>query len=282
MRWLLLSLLFWPLRSPLAVSPVAVVSARPQDVSVPVVYWPEVRTTPRPLRIQVVRIDLASPQVELTALLAPDPDGNGPAEAELVAPERLARQPGVLAAINANAFDALQPNKPGERPRWVERLPVDIIDWATDGQRQASAPSGRYGSFWVNRDGRPQIDVVDAPRAARCAVAGFRRLLVEGRDVTIPPNTVDPRSAIGFDRDGRYVWWVVVDGRQPGFSEGMTLPETAALMAELGCVNALNLDGGGSSILLLNAGRGARLRVMNRPSDGRPRPIPVLLAVRRR
>jgi hypothetical protein len=74
-----------------------------------------------------------------------------------------------------------------------------------------------------------------------------------------------PRSAIGSTKDGD-VWLVIVEGRQ-ALSVGATIDELAQIMVKLGCVDALNLDGGGSSELAL-AGM-----VVNRPSDGSERPI---------
>jgi hypothetical protein len=68
-----------------------------------------------------------------------------------------------------------------------------------------------------------------------------------------------PRTAIGFN--ARHLFVVVVDGRLPWISLGMTLPELAELMRQLGCTDALNLDGGGSSTFWL-AGD-----VLNFPSD---------------
>ncbi|MBS4168209.1 phosphodiester glycosidase family protein [Parachlamydia sp. AcF125] len=59
------------------------------------------------------------------------------------------------------------------------------------------------------------------------------------------------RTSIGLLKDKRWVF-VVVDGKQPGMSEGMTMNELAQFMAKLGCVEALNLDGGGSSTLVIN------------------------------
>lgn len=74
-----------------------------------------------------------------------------------------------------------------------------------------------------------------------------------------------PRTAIGFNND--HLFLVVVDGRQEDLSVGMSLPELAQLMKQLGCKEALNLDGGGSSTLWLDG------KIMNSPSDGRPRRI---------
>jgi exopolysaccharide biosynthesis protein len=69
-----------------------------------------------------------------------------------------------------------------------------------------------------------------------------------------------PRTAVGILEDGTLVF-VVVDGRQEGLSVGMTLPELAALLKERGARDAYNLDGGGSSTMIV-AGR-----VVNSPSD---------------
>ncbi len=80
-----------------------------------------------------------------------------------------------------------------------------------------------------------------------------------------PPNPRHPRTAIGWNREQLFL--VVVDGRQEGLSAGMTLPELATLMKRLGCTEAMNLDGGGSSTLWLGG------QVMNWPSDGRERPV---------
>ncbi len=76
-----------------------------------------------------------------------------------------------------------------------------------------------------------------------------------------------PRTAVGFLPGTSWVF-VVVDGRQPDLSLGMTLPELAAFMKALGCHSALNLDGGGSTTMVL------RGRIVNSPSDAQgERPV---------
>jgi hypothetical protein len=81
-----------------------------------------------------------------------------------------------------------------------------------------------------------------------------------------------PRTAVGMTRDDRYLL-VTVDGRRPGYSVGATLSELASLMRELGAVEALNLDGGGSTTMWL------RGRTLGRPSDGHERPVSTALLV---
>jgi exopolysaccharide biosynthesis protein len=60
-----------------------------------------------------------------------------------------------------------------------------------------------------------------------------------------------PRTAMGYTADGKLII-LVVQGRMPGLAEGASLTQLAKLLLELGCVEALNLDGGGSSCLLVN------------------------------
>ena len=74
-----------------------------------------------------------------------------------------------------------------------------------------------------------------------------------------------PRTAIGFN--DRFFFLLAVDGRQMDLSIGMTLPELVDFMHKLGCTEAMNLDGGGSTTFWLDG------KVMNSPSDGHERHI---------
>ncbi len=115
------------------------------------------------------------------------------------------------------------------------------------------------------------------------ALGGGPRLVKNGRiDVTdVRENFredvrigLGPRTALGIDKYGRYIL-LVVDGRQGFYSSGLTLHELAAMMQKLGAVDAMNLDGGGSTAMAV---RGA---VVNRPSDGEERPVSTVLLVMR-
>ena len=70
-----------------------------------------------------------------------------------------------------------------------------------------------------------------------------------------------PRTALGWVGTGHYVF-VVVDGRDEGYSRGATMTELARIMADLGCRVAYNLDGGGSSAMYWNG------QIINQPSNG--------------
>jgi hypothetical protein len=77
----------------------------------------------------------------------------------------------------------------------------------------------------------------------------------------------NPRTAVGISSNGKRLILAVVDGRQPLYSDGMTLRELATLMLALGARDAINLDGGGSSAFVHWSPDTKKLRVGNRPSD---------------
>ena len=87
-------------------------------------------------------------------------------------------------------------------------------------------------------------------------------------------NDKHPRTCMGYTKGG-YLIIMVIQGRYPGIAEGATLEQEAKLMIELGCTEALNLDGGGSSCMLING------KETIRPSEkGMERPVPAVFLVR--
>lgn len=90
------------------------------------------------------------------------------------------------------------------------------------------------------------------------------------KDGVVQQNTdpaIHPRTAIGARADGSVVMFEI-DGRQPGFSEGVNYIELGEILQELGVVNAINLDGGGSSTLVARLPGETERKVLNSPSDG--------------
>lgn len=77
----------------------------------------------------------------------------------------------------------------------------------------------------------------------------------------------NPRSVAGIAADGRRLLLAVIDGRRPGVTAGMTLAQTAEFLLALGATEALNLDGGGSSAIVVRDTRTGIARVVTMPSD---------------
>jgi exopolysaccharide biosynthesis protein len=112
--------------------------------------------------------------------------------------------------------------------------------------------------------------VVDALGGSHVLVQDGRAALGACTGAICAPN---PRTGMGLTADGRIVL-VVVDGRQH-LSAGMSLPAFASFFLRLGVVSAMNLDGGGSSTMVVKG------QVVNQPSDGFERSVINALLVRR-
>ncbi len=83
----------------------------------------------------------------------------------------------------------------------------------------------------------------------------------------------------GLNADGTKLTILVVDGRKPGMAVGMNYDELAAEMIRLGCKDALNLDGGGSSVMALRDSAVGGFRILNQPTDGRERAVANILGI---
>ena len=119
----------------------------------------------------------------------------------------------------------------------------------------------------------------------RTAVGGGPVLIHDGkiritaREEQLFPDTRsdgerNPRTAMGYTRDGRLII-LLVQGRTPGVAAGASLQQEAQLLLQLGCYEALNLDGGGSSCLLVNG------KETIHPSDREgQRPVPAVFLIK--
>jgi exopolysaccharide biosynthesis protein len=91
-------------------------------------------------------------------------------------------------------------------------------------------------------------------------------------------NTRAPRTAVGTTADGKTLKVVTVDGRTKS-SLGMTQSELAAYMKELGCTNAINFDGGGSTTMVARTAGTTTLSTVNTPSEGFERGVSASLGI---
>jgi len=239
----------------------------------------EVRQEPRPLKIYVLKIDLEHPGNELDIAVLDDPDGDGPAETTLMTPTALARTAKLDVAVNATPWTMTQMTPEGKPIGYIEGGHCDILGLIVKDGKTVSAAAPSAWSLWQDAQGKWHLGEVPAGVAPKRAVSGFGALLSQGNFTTAPSDVRHPRTAVGLDESGRYLTLAVVDGRQKGISEGMSEHELAELMKSLGCWDALNLDGGGSSILMRDIASETP-RVINITPGGKIRPIPVMVGLR--
>jgi exopolysaccharide biosynthesis protein len=123
-----------------------------------------------------------------------------------------------------------------------------------------------------------QLSIQTEPdlQGVNTAVGAGRILVQDGELADVGPANQPrhPRSMIGWNRQA--IFLIVVDGRQPELSVGMSYPEMAQLAKQYECTDAIELDGGGSSTLWATG------KIWNSPSDGKPRAIANGLIVFRR
>lgn len=102
------------------------------------------------------------------------------------------------------------------------------------------------------------------------ALGAMYRLLDNGEIGPNLNNERTARTAIGVKEDGTVIFYTI-DGKQPGLSIGATCTQVAQRLRELGCIEAVGLDGGGSTTLGLTTPDQSAMAVVNSPSDGSQR-----------
>jgi hypothetical protein len=267
-------------------------SLRAQDVApYPAQPYPAVRYEYRVMvdpseQVHVAFVDLSNPDVDVRVSAAgADPDGDGPWQTTLQVPSVIAAREHFEVAVNGDFFAARKTvDVEGEKSGYVSGKWATVSGPAvTDGVLWAGAATAR-ATLWFDGLKTPHIAMTkDAPEAAVQLIAGSHILLSGGKSMveteTSLSRTRHPRTAVGIAADGHTLVVVVADGRRAGFAAGMSLSELANLMRQLGCQEALNLDGGGSSEMVARDPESGELRVLNHPSDGRERAVANVLGI---
>ncbi len=216
-----------------------------------VTFTKRVVTSPYPLKTYIVKIDLTDPGI--SAFVTPS-NGAAPCEVDARRTSEFADEFGTQIAINGSFFAWCAG---GFNIRGLSASEGDL--YSTDGE-----------GFWllnINAENWPSMALSVVPDDMYNALAGDYWLLVTSgvpSDTTGWPTGRNPRTAVGYTRNRQTLILCVVDGRQPGVSEGVTFDELIQIMLDAGAWDALNLDGGGSSTLVFNDGTPV---VQNVPSD---------------
>ena len=149
-------------------------------------------------------------------------------------------------------------------------------------------PIDASGFFGILKDGTAVIGTMQEyntiyKNQVQEGIAGFGSMLVEDGKIAVSASSNyytnrASRTAVGFTKTGKVVL-MVLDGRQEPWSCGGSMEEIAQIMLEAGCVEAINLDGGGSTTFIAKQEGADELELVNRPSDGFQRSVGATLMI---
>ena len=141
--------------------------------------------------------------------------------------------------------------------RWYKKISkstTGVLDIALTPEKWQTVQTGIGGNLRLLRDGEIEPELFEFARGRNNSA--YRHSNAAHRH---------PRSALGFNDEKLFL--IVIDGRQSGYSMGMTLYQMADFFNDIGIKHAINFDGGSSSALW------ALGRIVNRPAHGYERRI---------
>lgn len=229
---------------------------------------------PRPVVLHLITLDLTTPGLHFKVT-----PGDTKRELPLDARTTSAylKETGAQIAINADFFYP-----------WVSTAPWDYYPHVGDpiavNGRACSEGNCytrgttylRLPSLLLSRDNRAVISKTAPKGPLYNVVSGNEMIMREGKIVCRASEDLHPRTAVGLDAKRQCLFLLVVDGRQPNYSEGVTTRELAEFLYQRGAVTAINLDGGGSTTMATQ-GKDGTPQVLNCTIDnhipGRERPV---------
>lgn len=236
-----------------------------ESLFVGVTYTRTVTPAPHALILHFVDVDLTAPGVGF--LVTPgDPASARPLRARKTS--TFLKEFGVQVAVNGDYFFPFRSN--GIHDYYPhEGDPVELEGYAWSRGIQYShggAERHRFPVLYIAKDNRVSFERPSWP--IENAVSGICMLLRDGRDAVPWPETNkrEPCTAVAVSRDGKRLFLCKAEGRQPNYSEGVSLHRFAQIVRDHGGWNALDLDGGGSETLVV-ADEANRPRLLNCPID---------------
>jgi hypothetical protein len=240
-----------------------------------VVYRRVVRFLPRPMIAHVLTIDTREKGLGFL-VTPPDSEGEKPLQARTTS--QFLEEFDLQIAVNGDKFLPWWSHGPTDYYPHVGDpvAPVGFsassgdVYWLGDFEEVGIEPT-----LYINR--RNVLSFNNQPNRVFNAISGDRMIVIKGQAAPdLNDKGLEPRTAIGANRNGRYLYIIVVDGRQPLYSDGATFADLAQLLIDQGAFMGMSLDGGGSSTLVIE-GEDGEPEILNSPIDiyipGRERPV---------
>lgn len=240
-----------------------------------VTYRRVVRVFPRPMIAHVLEIDTKAKGIEFL-VTPPDAEGATPLKARTTS--QFLEEFGLQIAINGDKFYP-----------WWSHSPADYYPHVGDPVAPVGFTASKGKVYWIGDieevgveptlyiSRRNVLSFNNQPSRVHNAISGDRMIVLKGEVAPgLDDEELEPRTAIGINRNGRYLYLVVVDGRHPFYSAGATFVDLAELLIDQGVFAGMSLDGGGSSTMVVE-GENGKPKILNSPIDnyipGRERPV---------
>jgi hypothetical protein len=183
--------------------------------------------------------------------------------------------------INGSFYDARGvKDAEGTNSKYRDEIWAAVNGPAVTDGKAWSIPTSPWPSLVVRKDRSVTFETLHQPPSDAWEIVAGNTMLVEhGTIVPHTNKTRHPRTAVGLDATKTRLILLVVDGRRPGAAVGMNYDELGTEMLRHGCYQALNLDGGGSSVMAVRDRAKGSFRILNEPSDGRERAVADVLGI---
>jgi Phosphodiester glycosidase len=232
-----------------------------------ITYQQTFRSSPRPMMVHIVTLDLK--EAGLRPFATPSTPSIKPAHTSARLISTFVQEFGLQLAVNANFFYPFHEETPWDYyPHQGDR--TSVIGSAMSDGRPYAKNDDQYPAICFSA--LPKAEIVaegGCPAGTTEAVAGNEIFLTQNKPAlhaSERSRNADgpyPRTAIGTDRSGTKIWLIVIDGKQPLYSEGATMKDLVEIADSLDIETALNLDGGGSTTLAIATPNGPE--VLNSP-----------------
>jgi len=213
----------------------------------------------------IERIDLTAPGIGFATT-----PHSGPLETISQTTSQFLQSTGAQVAINANFFSVVAATPSPEDLIGLSASNGTVVSPQSFGSDDAAASLviSKTNSAAISPSGSNPIDltnVFNAVSGNQIVTNGVDSSAVTPTGAPHDPFGLDPRTGVGLSKNGRFLYLIAIDGRQPGYSVGTTTSDEAALMLDLGVFEGLNLDGGGSTAMV-QSGPGGSPVLVNSPS----------------
>ncbi|VEP17580.1 conserved hypothetical protein [Hyella patelloides LEGE 07179] len=226
-----------------------------------IIYQRKIYSTSRPFIVHTVEIDLTTPGIKpfITPPKSISTISNNPA----LTTSEFIKKFNLQLAVNGSFFYRFHERTPWNYyPKSGE--PTNVLGQSISNNLKYGKPESRWDILCFTKPNIAQIsNQKKCPGGTVWGIAGGDTLVIDGKSKINYDTPSYARTAVATNKKGDKLWLIVVDGKQPFYSEGATLKELAEIAINLGADRALNLDGGGSTTLAIANGNSTK--VLNAP-----------------